>query len=162
MGTFATSVQEYIRDRMLETHPSGDWKTEYSIAGTPVDIIGEDTSSLYLMELEWRRADPADNAAKLFRHLHTGNIEAANVVVFQIFTEYYDLSRGGISTKRKNAEFVGKLAAESLDGVAYEPVEFGIEPPKQGGEWPPSWEATADEVVDRVSEKLRQQNSPDR
>lgn len=154
MGAFATAVQEYICNRMLEEHPSGDWKTEHSIDGTPVDIAGGDASNLYLMELEWRRADPADNAAKLFRHLHTGNIEADNVVVFQIFTEYYELSRGGISTKRKNAEFVGKLAAEGLDRVAYNPIEFGIEPPKRGGEWPPSWETAADDVVHTLSEKI--------
>lgn len=154
MGAFATTVQEHIRDRMSENHPSAKWETEYSVAGTPVDVAGRVASNLYMIELEWRRADPADNAAKLFRHLHAGDIDVANVVVFQIFTEHYELSRGGISTKRKNAEFVGKLAAKGLDGVTYEPVEFGMEPPKRDSEWPPSWEAAANEVVRTLSGKI--------
>ena len=31
--------------------------------------MGSNNNQLYLIELEWRRADPADNAAELFRHL---------------------------------------------------------------------------------------------
>ena len=154
MGAFATTVQEFIRDEMSIKHPSAEWETEYNIAGTPIDIAGRDAGSLYLIELEWRRADPADNAAKLFRHLHTEDIESENVVVFQIFTNYYDLSRGGVSTKRKNAEFIGNLAAETLSEVTYEPVEFELEPPKRGGERPQSWEDIATEVVHTLSKQI--------
>jgi len=147
VGEFATTVQSYLRDALAERRLSATWHTEYRIAGTPVDIAGIGEERLHLVELEWRRADPADNAAKLFRHLDAGEIDAERVAVFQVFTGYYDLQRGGVSSKRKNAEFVGEIAAETVDRLSYTPVEFALDPPKRGGEWPADWETAADAVA---------------
>jgi hypothetical protein len=105
---------------------------------------------LVAVELEWRRADPADNTAKLFRHIHEGSIDR-RVTVCQVFTGYYDLASGGVSSKRKNAEFVGRIAARTLSDLAYHAVEFGLDPPKRGGDWPPEWREVADETVDRIA-----------
>jgi|GEM_PF-417577 hypothetical protein len=66
MGAFATTVQEYLCESLATAVPAVGWETEYRIAGTPVDVAGVGDSQWYLIELEWRRADPADNAAKLF------------------------------------------------------------------------------------------------
>lgn len=154
MGKFATTVQEYICAVLSEQYPDTDWKTEYRIDGTPVDIGGKNDDQLYLIELEWRRADPADNAAKIFRHLSTDEIKAEEIAVFQIFTEYYELNRGGVSTKRKNSEFVGNVAAQTFDKLSYTPVDFDIAPPKQSMEWPETWEKSADKMISTIHDKI--------
>ena len=154
MGEFAEAVQERMCERFAERRPGFDWETEHYLGGTPVDVVGLGGTDLVAIELEWRRADPADNTAKLFRHLSTGNEGALTayrrVVVVQVFTAYYDLASGGVSAKRKNAEFVGRVAQQALDGVTYHPVKFDLDPPKRGGEWPSGWRQVADETVDAV------------
>jgi len=154
MGEFATAVQNSLCDSLAAAYPAIDWETEYRIAGTPVDVAGVGEPHLYLIEWEWRRADPADNAAKLFRHLDTGEITAEAVTVFHLFTNYYDLARGGVSSKRKNAEFVGRMAAATIDRLRYTPVDIDIEPPKRGGEWPETWQTTVDEASTALCEKI--------
>jgi hypothetical protein len=69
MGRFARDVQEHLRDCLETDHPYFEWTMEHYVAGTPVDLFGEDDDNLVCIELEWRRADPADNTAKLFRSL---------------------------------------------------------------------------------------------
>jgi hypothetical protein len=147
VGELATAVQTHIRDALAERRPSVTWETEYRVAGTPVDIAGRRDGQRYLVELEWRRADPADNTAKLFRHLVEGKLDAGRVAVFQVFSGYYDLTRGGVSSKRENAEFVGRVAADAVERLAYTPVEFDLDPPKRGGTLPENWEPAADVVV---------------
>lgn len=154
MGTFAIAVQSYLRDVLADRRRSYDWETEYAIAGTPVDIAGVTSGELAVVELEWRRADPANNTAKLFRHLAEGALDAEQIVVFQIFTGYYDLVRGGVSSKRANAEFVGRVAAETLDSLAYHPIEFELDPPKRGADRPEGWKAVADATARRIAARL--------
>ncbi|MDY7081800.1 MAG: hypothetical protein SXQ77_05190, partial [Halobacteria archaeon] len=71
--------------------PVFDWRTEYYVGGTrtPVDVAGVG-ERLILIELEWRRADPADNTAKIFRHLSETQNQK-RVEFFQLFTRYYQL-----------------------------------------------------------------------
>ena len=150
MGEFATDVSASLRDRLAGRTPGWDWETERYVAGTPVDVVGEHGSRFVAVELEWRRADPADNAAKLFRHLAEGTLDADRVAVVQLFTRYYDLASGGVSSKRENAEFVGCVAAATLDALSYHPVTFALDPPKRGGERPEGWRDAADAAVDDV------------
>ncbi|WP_090614426.1 hypothetical protein [Natrinema salaciae] len=154
MGEFASAVQHHLHEQLAASYPEFNWKTEHNIAGTPVDVAGLDDETLILIELEWRRADPADNSAKLFRHLSTGTIEASEVVVFHVFTGYYDLTRGGVSSKRKNAEFVGHVASGAIDYLSYYPVDFDFEPPKRGEEWPDSWQIAGDAVVNEIQNQF--------
>lgn len=153
MGAFADDVQAYLRRELRGHRPALSWQTEYRVGGTPVDVVGVAENGLVLLELEWRRADPADNTAKLFRHVGENRIEADNVTVFQLFTRYYDLARGGVSSKRKNAEFVGRTAAESFDHLTYRPLDFDVSPPKRGGERPDGWRDAAELVAKRVGEQ---------
>jgi hypothetical protein len=154
VGEFATTVQRYLRAGLDERCPSVTWQTEASVGGTRVDIAGDDSGERYLVELEWRRADPADNTAKLFRHLESGVFDTEQVTVFQLFTGYYDLQRGGVSSKRRNAEFVGRVAAETVDRLSYTPVTFDLDPPKRGGARPEDWETVADAVVDVLGDSI--------
>lgn len=154
MGKFAKTVQNYICSSLDKHYSTGRWDTEFRISGTPVDISGRINDHLYLVELEWRRADPADNAAKIFRHLDTDNVEAEQITVFQIFTNYYELSRGGVSSKRKNAEFVGEIAARTLEKLSYAPINFHLDPPKRGQEWPDTWKATADNTIATLCDEI--------
>jgi len=166
VGEFADAVQERLRERLAERRPSFGWQTEYRVGPTPVDVAGVASSAagesataktLALVELEWRRADPADNSAKLFRHLADGALDDHDrIVVCQVFTGYYDLARGGVSSKRENAEFVGRVAAEAFDRLSYAPVKFDLDPPKRGGEWPDDWQHRADECARRIDDRLRE------
>lgn len=152
MGEFATEVQSYLCDRLEELYPDQNWDTEHHIAGTPVDIAGIGEEKRTLVELEWRRADPADNSAKLFRHLSIGSIDADHVDVVQVFTAYYDLANGGVSSKRENAEFVGEIAAETIEQFSYYPIDFDLIPPKRGDEWPDDWRQTADDTIKQMQQ----------
>ena len=154
MGELATRFQSYLRDQLSESYSSLDWKTEHRIAGTPVDIAGVGDETLLLIELEWRRADPADNSAKLFRHLSTGQIDQNHVTVVQIFTGYYDLATGGVSSKRKNAEFIGHIAEDAINSLSYYSVDFDPEPPKRGNDWKKDWKASAEKTLSEVSNRV--------
>ena len=154
MGEFATTVQDHLQAALDRRCPSVTWQTETPVAGTRVDIAGDGDTERYLVELEWRRADPADNTAKLFRHLEDGEFDRGRVAVFQVFTGYYDLQRGGVSSKRQNAEFVGRVAAETVDRLSYTPVEFDVDPPKRGGALPEDWETAADTVADKLRDSI--------
>jgi len=81
-------------------------------------------------------------------------IDATTVVAFQAFTGYYDLSRGGVSSKRKNAEFVGRVAADTADQLTYVPLDVELDPPKRGGERPDDWMDAADDVVREIDRVL--------
>jgi hypothetical protein len=155
VGAFAEAVQERIRDHLQQKRPAYDWRTEHHVEGTPVDVAGVHDGHLVVVELEWRRADPADNTAKLFRHLAEGALsDRDRVDVFQAFTGYYDLQSGGVSSKRANAEFVGETAARAFERVRYRAVEVGLDPPKRGGDWPEGWEALADDTAATVARHL--------
>lgn len=157
MGENAERVQEYLRKTLSEGLSERDWKTEFAVGSTPVDIAGRG-DDLVLVELEWRRADPADNTAKLFRHASdsaedTG--EDTRVHVFQVFTRHYELSDGAVSSKRKNAEFVGETASRSLEDFEYTPLSLEISPPKRGGELLDGWRSEVDDVAERIAEVVR-------
>lgn len=151
MGQLANEVTERLRDRLAERLPDFDWVVERRVGGTPVDVAGSAADRFVAVELEWRRADPADNTAKLFRHLAEGTVAAGRVDVFQVFTAYYDLRSGSVNSKRSNAEFVGAVAADSLDGFEYHAVDLDVEPPRGGGEFREDWEAALDEIADTIA-----------
>ena len=75
----------------------------------------------------------------------------AEVVVAQVFSGYYDLASGGVSTKRANAEFVGRAAADSAERLEYHPVDLAIDPPKRGGDLPGTWTSAVEDAVERVA-----------
>ena len=150
MGEFADEVVHRLKDHLAQFSSSYAWETEYPIAQTSIDIAGIDGDRYVLIELEWRRADPADNAAKIFRHLSTKETPADQVRILQLFTNHYDLISGGVSSKRKNAEFVGETAAELLEHLTYHSIDFEIDPPKSGEDRPPQWE----DITDSTAKKL--------
>jgi hypothetical protein len=154
VGRFADEVNDRLRTTLASDAPALAWSTERHVAGTPVDVAGDGPDRLVAVELEWRRADPSDNAAKLFRHLSAGSIEADRVVVVHLFTRYYDLARGGVSSKRRNAEFVGSVAADTLDGLSYHPVTVDIDPPKRGGDRPAGWQDAVTRVAETVADTI--------
>jgi hypothetical protein len=154
VGAFAGDVNDRLRDGLTERRSRFDWSREYRIAGTPVDVAGIAPDHLVAVELEWRRADPADNTATLFRHLEEGTLDHERVSVFQVFTGYYDLASGGVSSKRRNAEFVGQVAADALSGFEYHSIEFEMTPPKRGGDRPNGWREVADATVERIADSL--------
>jgi hypothetical protein len=154
VGEFADAVAVRLRDALAERRPSLDWEIEHYLRQTPVDVVGEDDDRFVAVELEWRRADPANNTAKLFYYAADGVIGHDEVVVYQLFSGYYDLASGGVSSKREVAEFVGKTATESVERVCYHPVRLPIDPPKRGGERPEGWQARTDETADEIASLL--------
>lgn len=153
MGEFADDAAERLRSR-LRARLDGTWEREATVAGTPVDVLGRGDDRVVAVELEWRRADPVNNTAKLFRHLVDGELDADAVHVVQLFTRYYDLQSGGVSSKRANAEFVGDVAARAVDRLSYDAVTVAVEPPKRGGPRPPGWRAALDAAAETVAARL--------
>jgi hypothetical protein len=182
MGEHARRVADRLRECLTTVHPGFDWTTEYGVGRTAVDVggvrvregsaaVGGPDREIRLVELEWRRADPSNNAAKLFRALVEGTcgidrerepadessgsgtdlaLDADRVVVVQLFTGYYNLSSGGYSTKRLTAEFVGERVARTVDRADYRAVTLPVDPPKRGGELPDGWR----EAVDGAAREL--------
>ncbi|WP_435180742.1 hypothetical protein [Halorussus sp. AFM4] len=155
MGEFADDVRDRLRDALAERRPSLDWTTEYTIRRTPVDVVGASDRRFVAVELEWRRADPVNNTAKLFYYADEGEMDRYDeVVVCQLFSGYYDLASGGTSSKREVAEFVGETAAASVERVSFHPLRLPIDPPKRGGERPDDWRARTDETAEAVASLL--------
>ncbi len=155
MGAFAETVRDFIRDSLAERLPRFEWGTEHYIQRTPVDVVGHTDDHFVAIELEWRRADPVNNTAKLFYYVDEGELAKYDrITVFQVFTGYYALSSGGVSSKREVAEFVGDVTADSFEQVSFSPVTFGLEPPKRGGEWPEEWEGVAEETIEEIVRKV--------
>ena len=154
MGNHAIEIQEYLAENLSKGTNSFEWHTEYPIGNNPVDVAGIKNNILIIVELEWRRADPSDNTAKLFRHVSSDTIDEQQVVVAQLFTSYYDLSGGGISSKRLNAEFVGKTAASAYTELQYHSVDLCIDPPKRGQPLPEDWQDAADDVLEFIKTQI--------
>lgn len=154
MGTFADAAAERLRDDLAARLDSHAWTTERYVGRTPVDVAG-DGDPLILVELEWRRADPANNTVTLFRHLADGAFDDRTVRLVQLFTRYYDLQPGGVSSKRENAAFVGERVATTVDGVSYAPLTLDVDPPKRGGDRPDGWEAAVERAADRIEGLVR-------
>lgn len=153
VGEFAETVRDRIRDALAERRPALSWETEHRVRRTPVDVVGTTDRRFVAVELEWRRADPVNNTAKLFYYCSEGDLaEYDEITVVQAFTGYYDLASGGVSSKRETAEFVGRVAADAVDHVAFYPVTVALDPPKRGGEWPDDWQAVADETAREIAE----------
>ncbi|MFH5800361.1 hypothetical protein [Haladaptatus sp. CMAA 1911] len=151
MGEFAETVRDHIRDSLAERLPRFDWETEHRIGRTPVDVVGRTDDHFVAVELEWRRADPVNNTAKLFYYVDSGDLEGYDrISVVQVFTGYYELASGGVSSKREIAEFVGNVTADSFEHVSFAPVTFGLEPPKRGDEWPDGWETVANGTIREI------------
>lgn len=174
MGEFARTLQTAIRDRLVATTEGFEWHEEYDVGGTPVDVVGVPTTAsasasdgervLVAVELEVRRADPANNAVKLLRHLDAGALDRYDrVVVCQAFSNYYDLASGGVSTKRENAAFVGRLAERADDRVAFHAVDLPVAPPKRGEDPPADWRRGVDDAVAAIERAIGDGTSaPDR
>mgnify|MGYP000029453170 CR=1 FL=1 len=148
MGAFADDLHAALRDALASRDEHRDWQTEWYVSRTPVDVAGvpdDPDAPLVLVEVEARRADPANNPVKLARYADAGDFDRP-VRLAQVFTDYYDLA-DGVSSKRENAEFVGDLAARSLDGFDYEPYSFPVSPPKRGSDPPEGWRDAVDALA---------------
>ena len=155
MGETATQVQRRLRERLAGSHPRYEWRGEHAVGDTPVDVTGVG-DALVLVELEWRRADPVNNTAKLFRELVETDLASANdtVHILQLFSRYYDLASGGVSTKRRNAAFVGERVVETVEAATYTAVTLDIDPPKRGGDLPEGWRGSVEDAVDRIGREV--------
>ncbi|SHG44282.1 hypothetical protein [Halobaculum gomorrense] len=155
MGKAAKRVQRHLRERLACVLPRYEWHEEHVVGDTPVDVAGVG-DALVLVELEWRRADPANNTVKLFREFVETDLASSfdSVHVVQLFSRYYDLAAGGVSTKRRNAVFVGGRVAETVPAATFTAVTLGIDPPKRGGDLPEGWRESAEDAADRIDREV--------
>jgi len=148
MGAFADDAQALLREE-LAARSERAWVTEHRVGRTPVDVAAPDGDVAVFVELEFRRADPANNTVKIARHAAEGEVEKS-VVLIQAFSRYYETERG-ISSKRANAAFVGGLASDGVAGFAYRSLDFDVAPPKRGDDPPDNWEAAVESLAARVA-----------
>jgi hypothetical protein len=145
MGAFAERVGKRLRAE-LDARSGHEWVTERRVGRTPVDVATRGAPAV-LVELEFRRADPANNTVKLARHASEGTLDEC--VLLQAFSGYYD-TESGVSSKRENAEFVGGMAAESLAGFSYRALDMGLTPPR-GGDPPENWTDAIDALAAEIA-----------
>ena len=155
MGEAATTVQRHLRERLAGALPSYEWSEERPVGDTPVDVAGVG-DALVVVELEWRRADPANNTVKLFRELAETDLASSfkSVHVVQLFSRYYDLASGGVSTKRRNAAFVGGRVAETIPAATFTPITLDVDPPKRGGDLPEGWREPVADAADQIGRNV--------
>ncbi|NIB98181.1 hypothetical protein [Halobacterium sp. R2-5] len=155
MGEFADDVHAHLRDALAARRPHREWTTEWYVGRTAVDVAGVPAGDapLVLVEVEMRRADPANNPVKLARHAAEDAFDAP-VVLVQLFSGYYALADGAASSKRENAEFVGGLATDSLAGFDYRAVDLSLSPPVRGDDPPEGWQDAVANAADRVDERI--------
>ncbi|WP_435100840.1 hypothetical protein [Halarchaeum sp. P4] len=153
MADFTERVHARLRDALAERLPGRSWATEHYVRRTPVDVAGRGADPLVLVEVEMRRADPANNPVKLARYAHEGDFERP-VRLVQLFSDYYDLDSGGVSSKRENAEFVGNLATAHVEGFAYDGLDLTLAPPKHGATPDGEWEGAVTDAADAVASLL--------
>ena len=153
VSEFADAVHGHLRDALAARDPGREWTTEWYVQRTPVDVAGvpDGDGPLVLVEVELRRADPANNPVKLARHADDGAFDRP-VVLVQVFSDYYALADGGHSSKRENAAFVGRLAADALDAFDYRAVDLSVAPPVRGNDAPADWRAAVEAAADRVTD----------
>jgi hypothetical protein len=165
MGEHASQVQSVLRERLAESCPTFDRRAEYDLGGTPVDVAGVSDATLVFVELEWRRADPVDNTATLFRNFAASAdgsvLSTARTVVVQLFTASYDLARDGVSSKRKNAEFVGNRIVASFPHASYHGVTLPLSPPRADGDLPDDWRDAVETAAEYVAECVHDVRSTD-
>ncbi|WP_435064528.1 hypothetical protein [Halobaculum sp. EA56] len=155
MGEAATRVQRSLCERLARSLAGYEWHEEHAVGDTPVDVAGVG-DALVLVELEWRRADPANNTVKLFRELAGTDLASSfdAVHVVQLFSRYYDLASGGVSTKRRNAAFVGERVAETVPAATFAAVTLDVDPPKRGGSLPEGWRESVEEAADLIGREV--------
>jgi len=151
VGAFADDLHAALRDALASRDTSRDWQTEWYVRRTPVDVAGvpgDAAAPVVLVEVEVRRADPANNPVKLARYADAGDFDRP-VRLAHVFTDYYDLA-DGVSSKRENAEFVGDLVAESLDDFRYDALSLPVSPPKRGSDPPAGWRDAVENVAAEI------------
>jgi len=156
VADFTDRVHAHLRDALAARYPARSWETEWYARRTPVDVAGVPTDAaapLVLVEVEMRRADPANNPVKLARYAHEGDFDR-DVRLVHLFSDYYALDSGGVSSKRQNAEFVGTLASDHLDGFAYDAFTLGVAPPKHGATPDGAWRTAVDEAAAAIDSLL--------
>lgn len=156
MGRAVEQVAEGLRDRLAARLDRFHWTTEYLVGRTPVDVAGEgrEADHLVLVELEWRRADPANNPVKLYRHVVEGTVTAEQVTLIQAFSGYYDLADGGVSSKRLNAEFAGTRLSRTVAGATYLSTSLPLSPRRGAADPPDGWREAVATVADTVATEL--------
>lgn len=61
---------------------------------------------------------------------------------------------GASSQNKKNAEFVGSVAADAYGEFSYTAITFPLDPPKRSAEWPNDWQDIADTAVSTIADSL--------
>ena len=106
---------------------------------------------LVLVEIQWRRANPVNNPVWLLRSLESDDFPARRTVLARVFTRDYDLATGGYLTRRRNAEFAGRLPDGPLSTVSDRAFTLDVALLRGTASLPAGWCLAVEPVSTRVA-----------
>ncbi len=116
-------VRKNLTNYLEQINPYTDWDPGHRLSGYGVvDIFGESSKCVWIIELELKREDPVNNVAKIFRYVEEdGNeFKDKNIIFIHAFSLHYKPD----SSKRMNAKFLGNKMAKQHDRISYMTIDF--------------------------------------
>jgi len=98
------------------------------------DLFGQYENNIYIIELEFKREDPAINVIKVYRAVDEKLqiLDKTKVYFIHIFSDFFNFNK----EKRINAEFVGKKMSKEFSYLEYISIDFNVAPPVRGDSFP--------------------------
>ena len=114
---FKKLVEEKLNERFgKDFHIKSEMPLSSNRIRVAVDLEIMNPRKIFLVEYEIHRADPSNNIAKIAYWMQNEKPKQ-DVTVIQFFSPHYDLRKGGKSSKRVLAEYLGQeLIKKCLDG----------------------------------------------
>jgi len=117
------------------------------------DLFGQYENKVYIIELEFKREDPATNIIKVFRAVDE-NLQILNktkICFIHIFSDFFNLKK----EKRINAEFVGKKMSKEFNNLEYISMDFNAVPPVRGASFPSNTDRAIKNLTIEIKELIK-------
>lgn len=153
------NFERYCVDKILnclkESIPYIKWESQISPSfwHGRFDLFGQYENQIYIIELEFKRQDPAINVIKVFRAVDENkrSLKGKEIFFIHVFSECYS-SKGA---KRKNAEFTGEKMSMAFRNLEYVSIDFNLAPPKEGDSFPSNTDIAIKGLVVKIEKLIK-------